>query len=176
MTTADLHSLTAAEAAASIARGEITSEALVGACLDRIAALEPQVQAWAFLDRERALEQAKAADEARRAGKGIGPLHGVPVGIKDIIDTADMPTENGSAFFKGRQPERGRRLHRGAAQRRRRHPRQDRHHGACHLTFRAAPATRATSSTRPAARRPARRRRWPATWCRWRSARRPRAR
>ncbi len=105
MTSADLHSLTAAEAAASIARGEITSEALVGACLDRIAALEPQVQAWAFLDRERALEQAKAADEARRSGKGIGPLHGVPVGIKDIIDTADMPTENGSAFFKGRQPD-----------------------------------------------------------------------
>lgn len=101
----DLHSLSAAEAAARIAGGEITSEALVGACLDRIAALEPQVQAWAFLDRERALEQAKAADEARRAGKGIGPLHGVPVGIKDIIDTADMPTENGSAFFQGRQPD-----------------------------------------------------------------------
>jgi Asp-tRNA(Asn)/Glu-tRNA(Gln) amidotransferase A subunit family amidase len=105
LTTPDLHSLTAAEAAASIARGDITSEALVGACLDRIAALEPQVQAWAFLDRERALEQARAADEARRSGKGIGPLHGVPVGIKDIIDTADMPTENGSPFFKGRQPD-----------------------------------------------------------------------
>jgi len=106
LTNADLHSLTAAEAAPRIARGEVTSEALVGACLDRIAALEPQVQAWAFLDRERALEQAKAADDARRIGKGVGPLHGVPVGIKDIIDTADMPTENGSAFFKGRQPER----------------------------------------------------------------------
>jgi Asp-tRNA(Asn)/Glu-tRNA(Gln) amidotransferase A subunit family amidase len=102
----ELHSLTAAEGAARIAKGEITSEALVSACLDRIAALEPQVQAWAFLDRERALEQAKAADAARRSGKGIGPLHGVPVGIKDIIDTADMPTENGSAFYKGRQPER----------------------------------------------------------------------
>ncbi|HEU4379263.1 MAG TPA: amidase [Hyphomicrobiaceae bacterium] len=103
--TTDLYSLTAAEAAASIAKGEITSEALVGACLDRIAALEPQVQAWAFLDRERALEQAKAADDARRSGKGIGPLHGVPVGIKDIIDTGDMPTENGSPYCKGRQPE-----------------------------------------------------------------------
>jgi Asp-tRNA(Asn)/Glu-tRNA(Gln) amidotransferase A subunit family amidase len=105
LTTADLHSLTASEAAARIARGELTSEALVSACLDRIAALEPQVQAWAHLDRERALAQAKAADEARRAGKGIGPLHGVPVGIKDIIDTVDMPTEHGSAFFEGRQPE-----------------------------------------------------------------------
>ncbi|MET0192428.1 MAG: amidase [Hyphomicrobiaceae bacterium] len=105
MSDTDLHTLSAAEAAARIAKGEITSEALVGACLDRIAALEPQVQAWAFLDRERALEQARAADEARRSGKGIGPLHGVPVGIKDIIDTADMPTEDGSPFFKGRQPD-----------------------------------------------------------------------
>jgi Asp-tRNA(Asn)/Glu-tRNA(Gln) amidotransferase A subunit family amidase len=51
------------------------------------------------------LAQAKAADETRKAGKGVGPLHGVPVGIKDIIDTADMPTEHGSAFFAGRQPE-----------------------------------------------------------------------
>ena len=105
MSSTDLHSLAASDAAARIASGEITSEALVGACLDRIAALEPQVQAWAFLDRERALAQAKAADETRKAGKGVGPLHGVPVGIKDIIDTVDMPTEHGSAFFAGRQPE-----------------------------------------------------------------------
>ncbi len=74
------------------------------ACLDRIAALEPEVQAWAFLDRDRALEQARAADAQRKEGKGIGPLHGVPIGIKDIIDTADMPTEHGSAVFKGRRP------------------------------------------------------------------------
>jgi Asp-tRNA(Asn)/Glu-tRNA(Gln) amidotransferase A subunit family amidase len=105
LSSTDLHSLTASDAAARIASGDITSEALVGACLDRIAALEPQVQAWASLDRERALAQAKAADETRKAGKGVGPLHGVPVGIKDIIDTADMPTEHGSAFFAGRQPE-----------------------------------------------------------------------
>ena len=62
------------------------------------------LQAWTFLDRERALEQARAADAARREGKGIGPLHGLPVGVKDIIDTADMPTENGCAVFKGRLP------------------------------------------------------------------------
>jgi Asp-tRNA(Asn)/Glu-tRNA(Gln) amidotransferase A subunit family amidase len=105
LTATDLHTLTAAAAAAAIARGEITSEALVGACLDRIAALEPQVQAWAFLDPDRALAQAKAADDARKTGKGIGPLHGVPVGIKDIIDTADMPTEHGSEFYKGNQPD-----------------------------------------------------------------------
>ena len=101
---ADLRDLAAGAAASGIARGELSSEALVTACLERTAELEPQLQAWAFLDHDRALAQAKAADEQRRAGKGVGALHGVPVGIKDIIDTADMPTENGSAIFKGRQP------------------------------------------------------------------------
>ena len=104
MADSDLIALSAREAAARIARGDLTSEALVGACLDRIAELEPSVQAWAFIDRERALEQARAADAQRKEGKGVGPLHGVPVGIKDIIDTADMPTEHGSVIFKGRQP------------------------------------------------------------------------
>jgi Asp-tRNA(Asn)/Glu-tRNA(Gln) amidotransferase A subunit family amidase len=96
--------LAATEVVSKIGRGDLTSEALVSACLGRIAELEPQLQAWAFLDRDRALAQAKAADAQRREGKGVGLLHGVPVGIKDIIDTADMPTENGSAIFKGRQP------------------------------------------------------------------------
>jgi Asp-tRNA(Asn)/Glu-tRNA(Gln) amidotransferase A subunit family amidase len=100
----DLDTLTLTEAAAALARGDVSSEQLVGACLARIDAREPQVQAWAFLDRERALAQARAADETRKEGKGVGPLHGVPIGIKDIIDTADMPTEHGSAAFKGRQP------------------------------------------------------------------------
>src|SRR5262245_45012453 len=100
----DLTGLGAAEAAARIASGEINSEALVRSCLERIDALEPQVQAWAHLDREHALEQAEAADAARREGKGTGPLHGVPVGVKDIIDTAGLPTEHGSAIFKGRRP------------------------------------------------------------------------
>ncbi len=104
MTDNNLYQLAASEAVPKIARGDLTSEALVGACLERIVELEPQLKAWAFLDRDRALAQAKAADAQRREGKGVGPLHGVPVGIKDIIDTADMPTENGSAIFKGRQP------------------------------------------------------------------------
>jgi Asp-tRNA(Asn)/Glu-tRNA(Gln) amidotransferase A subunit family amidase len=93
-----------AELARKIAQGELTSEGYVRSCLERISKLEPSIQAWAFLDQERAIEQAKAADDLRREGKGVGPLHGVPVGIKDIIDTADMPTENGCAAFKGRQP------------------------------------------------------------------------
>ena len=104
MTDNKLYDLAATEAVSKIARGDLTSEALVSACLGRVAELEPQLQAWAFFDRDRALAQAKAADEQRRAGKGVGPLHGVPIGIKDIIDTTDMPTENGSAIFKGRQP------------------------------------------------------------------------
>src|SRR5262245_39424304 len=99
-----LRDLAAGEAATAIACGELSSEALITACLERIAERDPQVQAWAFLDRDRALAQAKTADAERRGGKGVGQLHGVPVGIKDIIDTADMPTENGSAIFKGRQP------------------------------------------------------------------------
>jgi Asp-tRNA(Asn)/Glu-tRNA(Gln) amidotransferase A subunit family amidase len=99
-----LTDLTATEAAARIARGDLSSEELVTACLDRIAELESKVEAWAFLDREHALAQARAADETRREGKGTGRLHGVPVGIKDNIDTSDMPTENGSPLFKGRLP------------------------------------------------------------------------
>lgn len=95
---------TVADLAASIAKGDLTSEAYVRACLGRIAEMEPKIQAWAFLDEDRAIDQAKAADEARMQGKGVGPLHGIPVGIKDIIDTGDMPTENGSPGFKGRQP------------------------------------------------------------------------
>ncbi|MCW5774595.1 MAG: amidase, partial [Rhodospirillaceae bacterium] len=60
--------------------------------------------AWAHLDRAHALAQAAAADAAHKAGKAEGPLHGVPVGIKDIFDTADMPTENGCALQRGRAP------------------------------------------------------------------------
>lgn len=101
---ADLTSLTAAQAARAIRTGEITSEAFTRACLDRIAAREEEVQAWVHLDPDQALQQARAADEQRRDGKGMGPLHGLPVGIKDIIDTADMPTQNGSPLFKGHQP------------------------------------------------------------------------
>ena len=96
--------LTAIEAAKRMADGEMTSERLVKACLDRIAVREPEVHAFAYLDAESALAQARAADDARRTGKGVGPLHGLPVGLKDIIDTADLPTQNGCAYYKGRQP------------------------------------------------------------------------
>ncbi len=98
--------LGAAAARAAIEDGRITAEGLVGACLDRIRALEPTVQAWAYLDPDHALTQARAADRARREGKALGPLHGVPVGVKDIFDTADMPTEDGTVLHAGRRPTR----------------------------------------------------------------------
>jgi Asp-tRNA(Asn)/Glu-tRNA(Gln) amidotransferase A subunit family amidase len=94
----------ATDAARRIAESRLSSEELVAACLERIRQLEPTVQAWQFLDEEHALAQARAADEYRRSGEPIGPLQGVPVGIKDIIDTGDMPTENGTVLHKGRTP------------------------------------------------------------------------
>ncbi len=100
----ELHRLTAVAAAEAIRDGIISSEALVSACLARIDAVDGDIEAWTHLDNDYALAQARAADEARQAGKPIGPLHGVPVGIKDIIDTADMPTQLGSALYAGRQP------------------------------------------------------------------------
>lgn len=99
-----LNWLSAADAARMIADGAVTSEELVSACLARVREADGQVEAWAFLDPEHALSQARAADEHRREGGALGALHGVPVGIKDIMDTADMPTESGTALHAGRTP------------------------------------------------------------------------
>lgn len=98
--------LTAVEAAEQIASGTLTSEALVRSCLDRIKEREPTVQAWAYLDPDHAIAQAKLRDAEKKSGRPIGPLHGVPVGLKDIIETGDMPTEHGSPIFKGNRPAR----------------------------------------------------------------------
>jgi Asp-tRNA(Asn)/Glu-tRNA(Gln) amidotransferase A subunit family amidase len=100
----ELFELSALEAAALIRDGRVTSEELVASCLERIEQLEPRVQAWAYLDRDYALQQARAADEAKRDGKPLGALHGVPVGVKDIFDTNDMPTEDGTVLHAGRRP------------------------------------------------------------------------
>ena len=96
--------LSATEAARKIRDGEITSEELVQACLARIEKFEPAICAWVHLDAEIARDQARARDEARAAGADIGPLHGVPVGVKDIFDTCDWPTENGTVLDAGRRP------------------------------------------------------------------------
>jgi Asp-tRNA(Asn)/Glu-tRNA(Gln) amidotransferase A subunit family amidase len=92
--------LSAADAARRIAGGQLKSEALVASCLEHIAAREPEVQAWEFLDPELALKQARALDRLSPRG----PLHGVPVGIKDVIDTADMPTSYNSPIYHGHRP------------------------------------------------------------------------
>ena len=98
----DLHELTASEIVAAIGAGRTTCEAVMRACLERIAAREDKVQAWAFLDPDQAIAAARAFDRSGRRG----PLAGVPFGVKDIIDTFDMPTEWGTPIHRGRRPER----------------------------------------------------------------------
>jgi Asp-tRNA(Asn)/Glu-tRNA(Gln) amidotransferase A subunit family amidase len=93
-------------AATDIREGRISSAELVGDCLARIEELEADLQAWAFLDRDHAMLQAQAADQHRKQGKPLGALHGVPIGVKDIFDTSDMPTEMGSPLWAGRTPRR----------------------------------------------------------------------
>ena len=102
----NLHWLSATDAARMIRDGIISSAELVEACLRRVHEVDAEVQAWAFLDPDHARAQAGAADAWRLEGRPTGPLHGVPVGIKDIIDTADLPTEHGSLLHAGRTPSR----------------------------------------------------------------------
>ena len=99
-----LTTLTATEAAAGIARGRFSIEEYSRACLGRIDALDTEINAFAHLDREHALAQARALDERRAERRSSGPLYGVPVAVKDIIDTSDYSTELGSPLAKGRRP------------------------------------------------------------------------
>ncbi len=94
-----LQTLGAKEAVGLLSRRELTAQALVAACLERIASEDPRVQAWESLNAEGAMEQARAADAHPRA-----PLYGLPVGVKDIIDTADFPTACGSPVYRDRRP------------------------------------------------------------------------
>jgi Asp-tRNA(Asn)/Glu-tRNA(Gln) amidotransferase A subunit family amidase len=100
----DASELTASAAARRLHDGSLRCEELTRACLDRIEANEPTVQAWTHIDPEYALEQARQADERRSSGADVGPLHGLPVGVKDIFDTRDMPTECGTPLMSARQP------------------------------------------------------------------------
>jgi Asp-tRNA(Asn)/Glu-tRNA(Gln) amidotransferase A subunit family amidase len=92
--------ISATDASAAIAAGKLTSEALVAACLERIHAREDAVQAWAHVDPERALAQARSRDREKPRSR----LHGIPVGVKDVIDTGDMPTEYGSPIYRDHRP------------------------------------------------------------------------
>ena len=95
-----LEDWTASEIAAAVNARSINCETVVRACLDRIAEREAQVMAWEYLNPDQVIAKARALDAA-----GVsGPLAGVPFGIKDIIDTCDMPTQMGSPIYKGHQP------------------------------------------------------------------------
>jgi len=92
----DANRLSATEAARQIAAGTLTPRALMEACLARVAARDPAVHAFIHLDPD----QARAAADAALPG----PLHGLPVGVKDVLDTADMPSQYGSPIWTGWQP------------------------------------------------------------------------
>ncbi|MDA8987125.1 amidase [Planktomarina temperata] len=104
------YTLTATEAVQAIASGRLSSVDLVKSCLEQIADTDASIKAWAHLDPESALAQAAECDRIRKAGLGTGPLHGLPVGLKDVIDTRDMPTQRGTDIFKDRQPDKDARL------------------------------------------------------------------
>ena len=91
------HRLSATDMARAIAAGDLTSAKIALSCLERITARNDDVRAWAHLDPDRAI--------ASVASLPTGPLNGIPVGVKDIIDTADMPTEFGSKIYTGNRPD-----------------------------------------------------------------------
>ena len=95
-----LNKLSAAEIVAQVTTGRTTCEQVARACIERIEARKSLVKAWSYFNAERVIQQARLLD--RRPTRGM--LHGVPVGVKDIIDTADMPTQMGSPIYKGYQP------------------------------------------------------------------------
>ena len=166
-----LNELTATEIVAAIGAGRTTCEAVVRACLERIAAREAEVQAWAHLDPEQAIAAARAFDRSGRRG----PLAGVPFGVKDIIDTPTC------------RPNGARRSTAAAAPSATPPASRSRARPAASCSARpsppnsptcipARPAIRTISPARPAARRAARPPRSPTSWCRSRSAPRPPAR
>ena len=98
----DIFSLKVEEMVTKIKEGQLTSLEICKKYLERINKFEKDVKAWAHFDKKILLEKAEDADEHRKSGKPVGPLHGVPVAIKDIIGTLDMPTECGTPIRKGK--------------------------------------------------------------------------
>ena len=95
--------LTASEAADRIREKSLTSEALVRSCLERIAERDGEIRAWSYVDPAHAIAMARELDKQQTAGI-MGPLHGLPFGVKDVIDTADMPTTQNSPLYQGHRP------------------------------------------------------------------------
>src|SRR5262245_56812532 len=104
--TSYLNALGAIATADGIRKRRFSAHESVTAALDRIATRDSELNAWAFVDRPRALKSARLADEWQALGLPLGPLHGVPVGVKDVFDTCDMPSEYGCPLYRGRRPDR----------------------------------------------------------------------
>lgn len=102
---ANPNELTAAQAARAIAERSISAVELAEACLNRIEALDDRLKAWVYVDREMVLSDARAADATVADGRPLGPLHGVPIGMKDIYYTAGIPTRAGSEVYKDFVPD-----------------------------------------------------------------------
>ena len=98
----DIFSLSVEELASKIKNAELTSVEICEKYIERINKYEKDIKAWAYFDKKILLEKAADADEHRRSGKPIGLLHGIPVALKDIIGTVDMPTECGTSIRKGK--------------------------------------------------------------------------
>ncbi len=94
------HQMDAVTLARKLSQRELSAETLLASCLERIDAREPQVQAWSHIARDAALERARELDR----GPVRGLLHGLPIGVKDLFDTADMPTTYGSPIYAGHRP------------------------------------------------------------------------
>jgi Asp-tRNA(Asn)/Glu-tRNA(Gln) amidotransferase A subunit family amidase len=102
----DHHRLGLGEAAGQMRSGALSAEDYARALLERARRLEPSLRAFAWLNAEAVLEKARHADRARQAGKSLGFLHGVPAGVKDVIDTQGIPTRHGSVLHEGNVPAR----------------------------------------------------------------------
>jgi aspartyl-tRNA(Asn)/glutamyl-tRNA(Gln) amidotransferase subunit A len=98
----DLSALPVHALSAGLTAGQFSSVDLVDACLARIAALEPKLQAFVHVHKAEARQAAEAADKAIRAGQAVGPLHGIPIAIKDLVEVKDHPTAAGCAVWRQR--------------------------------------------------------------------------
>src|SRR5688500_14089330 len=96
--------LTIAKASELLRRRQISAVELTTSCLQRIEQLNPVLNAFITVMHQSALDQARKADDELRAGSWRGPLHGLPIGLKDLIDTAGVKTTCGSALFADRVP------------------------------------------------------------------------
>ena len=98
----DIFSLSLEELASKIKDAQLSSVEVCEKYIERINKFEKDVKAWAHFDKKVLLEKAAEADEHRKSGKPVGPLHGVPIAVKDIIGTVDMPTECGTVISTGK--------------------------------------------------------------------------